>query len=44
MSENMLTVAKRFARGKKATFPIMTFKQLGIFLDVLKKERESLRS
>ncbi|PHM59546.1 hypothetical protein Xish_03665 [Xenorhabdus ishibashii] len=42
MSNEMITVAKFFARGFEVTFPLMTMKQLGEFIHLVKQERLSL--
>ena len=42
MSEQMITVAKCFARGLSVTFPLMTMKQLGDFIELVTQERLSL--
>lgn len=42
MSNEMITAAIRFAKGKKTTFPIMTIKQLGEFIERVRTERLTL--
>ncbi|MGA6087215.1 MULTISPECIES: hypothetical protein [unclassified Providencia] len=44
MSDKMIAAAKSFAKGKRATFPIMTIKQLGEFIQLIHIERLTLNS
>lgn len=43
MSDKMIAAARAFAKREKATFPIMTFKELPLFLQQIRKEHESLK-
>lgn len=43
MSDKMIAAAKDFAKGKKATFPIMAIKELPLFFQQIRKEQESLK-
>lgn len=38
MSDKMIAAAKDFANGKRATFPIMTIKELPLFFQAIKDE------
>lgn len=43
MTEKMAAAAKAFAKKEKATFPIMTFKELPLFFQQIRKERVLLK-
>lgn len=42
MSEKMIAAAKDFAKNKRGTFPIMTFSELPLFFQQIRKEQANL--
>ncbi|MEM7923976.1 hypothetical protein [Morganella morganii] len=39
MSDKMIAAAKAFAKREKTTFPIMSIKDLGYFIEAIRTER-----